>query len=866
MQEPEPRQPLKSARARLTPAPPYLQGIAQQFLNVRLLDPLTAYQVKGQGGIRPTAFLADSLLVRGRDPRTLEALAKVAAEAGFDLMWDPRTGADDALLERARLEKDERAALERVWVRRVRLVPAEEPAQPVYKPIDTWRLLQAYRVEVGDDRERLADVGLEHPASSDPYTIAPLHEPPLHELAPLHLDSTPTPPRTRTPAAVGVRRARVGRSPAGHLARRAPAPSYAVAARSRGPWSPCSTPGSGSTRGSATTFVTRDLDGARRADRPSRRRRPPSRRAPASVEALVGELGPTPATAPSSPGWSARPARRRGCSTCRLFGDDGRGRRVRPAAQPPAPRAAAGAGPPRRADPTTRSEPGRRRHAVAGLLPRAAGGRGLRRPPRTDRSSCSAATASRWSSPPATTPPRARSTRPRSPRTPAARSPTTRPSCRSPRSGRSTPTAPSRCSATTGPWVRYHRPGASLVSTMPDDVRRLARALQRGGQPRAASSAPPLDPDDFTCRVRGVERHLVRRARLRRPARRTRSPRRTPAATPTEPVALRRCGTSPESSRAVRDPRGPVPGPDAERGRSGQIETDRGETLVARASAAFARLPGRRPRRLRRPGGGDDAADVAHGPGCRARPTSGRGRGADGVDEPARTARTRSVTRRRSSSGCSPPTRREAWRVSRRSRDEASASAAVFGVDDEEADGPARRTRARPDEPGLPDDRQRRLWQHVQELPERCRQLIAVIAYADRPDYAHLAEALGMPVGCIGPTRGRCLAKLARPARADDPRLGGTAVMTDDDFPRGVSPTWSALPPSRWTPTTRRCCAEVAELLTPCRPRARRPGRPGPVLARPRRAVRRGRRDHPDRGRRAGRAQRPRRRDARPRR
>jgi DNA-directed RNA polymerase specialized sigma24 family protein len=35
-----------------------------------------------------------------------------------------------------------------------------------------------------------------------------------------------------------------------------------------------------------------------------------------------------------------------------------------------------------------------------------------------------------------------------------------------------------------------------------------------------------------------------------------------------------------------------------------------------------------------------------------------------------------------------------------------------------------------------------------------------VIAFADRPDYAQIADSLGMPVGSIGPTRGRCLAKL----------------------------------------------------------------------------------------------------------
>jgi RNA polymerase sigma factor (sigma-70 family) len=60
-----------------------------------------------------------------------------------------------------------------------------------------------------------------------------------------------------------------------------------------------------------------------------------------------------------------------------------------------------------------------------------------------------------------------------------------------------------------------------------------------------------------------------------------------------------------------------------------------------------------------------------------------------------------------------------------------------------------------------------RLWHHVQQLPERCRQLLRVIAFADRPDYAAVAEALGMPVGSIGPTRGRCLAKLRAPLAAD---------------------------------------------------------------------------------------------------
>ncbi|MDQ2748413.1 MAG: sigma-70 family RNA polymerase sigma factor [Actinomycetota bacterium] len=73
-----------------------------------------------------------------------------------------------------------------------------------------------------------------------------------------------------------------------------------------------------------------------------------------------------------------------------------------------------------------------------------------------------------------------------------------------------------------------------------------------------------------------------------------------------------------------------------------------------------------------------------------------------------------------------------------------------------------------PEEMVLRSDADTRLWQHLAELPERCRALLRVIAFADRPDYAAVAKSLGMPVGSIGPTRGRCLAKL-RLQLANDP-------------------------------------------------------------------------------------------------
>lgn len=117
-------------------------------------------------------------------------------------------------------------------------------------------------------------------------------------------------------------------------------------------------------------------------------------------------------------------------------------------------------------------------------------------------------------------------------------------------------------------------------------------------------------------------------------------------------------------------------------------------------------------------------------------------------------------------------TRREAWRASTRRRTELTRTGAVIGVDPEETlDLPDQRE-SLPDETVFRDDRQRRLWNHVQALPARCRQLICVIAFADRPDYSLIAESLGMPVGSIGPTRGRCLTKL-RALLAGDPQWEG---------------------------------------------------------------------------------------------
>lgn len=70
-------------------------------------------------------------------------------------------------------------------------------------------------------------------------------------------------------------------------------------------------------------------------------------------------------------------------------------------------------------------------------------------------------------------------------------------------------------------------------------------------------------------------------------------------------------------------------------------------------------------------------------------------------------------------------------------------------------------------------DEQRRLWAAVKLLAERCQRLLRVIAFEERPDYARLAADLSMPVGSIGPTRQRCLAKLRDMLNAPTTRTEG---------------------------------------------------------------------------------------------
>jgi RNA polymerase sigma factor (sigma-70 family) len=97
-------------------------------------------------------------------------------------------------------------------------------------------------------------------------------------------------------------------------------------------------------------------------------------------------------------------------------------------------------------------------------------------------------------------------------------------------------------------------------------------------------------------------------------------------------------------------------------------------------------------------------------------------------------------------------TRREAVRISRRGRREKPMGEGL------------------PDVPAAPDDdreltasvRRRAVSRALGDLPEQYRQLVRALTSEPPPSYAQVAARLGIPIGSIGPLRGRCLERLRR--------------------------------------------------------------------------------------------------------
>ncbi|UZN03708.1 RNA polymerase sigma factor [Cellulomonas sp. S1-8] len=103
--------------------------------------------------------------------------------------------------------------------------------------------------------------------------------------------------------------------------------------------------------------------------------------------------------------------------------------------------------------------------------------------------------------------------------------------------------------------------------------------------------------------------------------------------------------------------------------------------------------------------------------------------------------------------------RREAWRVARRRSPSVLVEDDVLEHFADHVDSAEQEAVTR--------DSDDLLWRCVRLLSERCRRLLRVVAFDDRPDYARLSKDLGMPVGSIGPTRGRCLTRLRQALLAE---------------------------------------------------------------------------------------------------
>lgn len=74
----------------------------------------------------------------------------------------------------------------------------------------------------------------------------------------------------------------------------------------------------------------------------------------------------------------------------------------------------------------------------------------------------------------------------------------------------------------------------------------------------------------------------------------------------------------------------------------------------------------------------------------------------------------------------------------------------------------------------LAEERDAALWRCFQRLSVRCQMLLRILMATPPADYGTVSAALGMPVGSIGPTRGRCLEHLRRLATG-----AGLAVVNE---------------------------------------------------------------------------------------
>ena len=111
--------------------------------------------------------------------------------------------------------------------------------------------------------------------------------------------------------------------------------------------------------------------------------------------------------------------------------------------------------------------------------------------------------------------------------------------------------------------------------------------------------------------------------------------------------------------------------------------------------------------------------------------------------------------------------RRAAWEATRKHRD---AEKRTAELPDGEQGHRVELTSAEPDpeEAVLTDERDQALWRRFNELSERCRQILQLLAFADKPSYRLISEATGIGETSVGTIRSRCLARLRTLLESDE--------------------------------------------------------------------------------------------------
>lgn len=99
---------------------------------------------------------------------------------------------------------------------------------------------------------------------------------------------------------------------------------------------------------------------------------------------------------------------------------------------------------------------------------------------------------------------------------------------------------------------------------------------------------------------------------------------------------------------------------------------------------------------------------------------------------------------------------RECWKLRQKSGRVTPLEDPVWSAIAESADPEA----ATGEEQVLMLERQHFVRAALDKIPEACQSLLRKLFYSDEIRYADLGAELGMPVASIGPTRGRCLARL----------------------------------------------------------------------------------------------------------